>query len=43
MERAFSPVIPIPIYFTQADGLGWDDDAPWALDQFSWISSAGSV
>jgi len=40
IERAFSPVIPVPVYLTQADGLGWDNDAPLALDQSSGETAA---
>jgi len=31
IERAFSPVSSV-LFFTQADGLGWDDGAPLALE-----------
>jgi len=35
MNRAFGPCCLVG-FLTQADGLGWDDDAPLALGR-SWI------
>jgi hypothetical protein len=32
MDRAFRLLIRRPIYLTQADGLGWDNDASLALE-----------